>query len=187
MAAMRYTHGMIHSSFTNADPGMSKRETPRFSLIHLVKPLTKRLGAWVGLVARAATLGARAVVRDEDGRILLVRHTYLPGWYLPGGGVDPGETVAAAAVREVAEETGVTTLGTPRLFALYLNRRVSRRDHVALFVFDAPVAGQTLRRPAIEIAEVGFFALDALPQDTTDATRRRLAEVFEGAAITAEW
>lgn len=187
MAAMQWAHGILHSSFTNAGSGMSIRETPRFSLVRFAKPLTKRLGAWAGLVARATTLGVRAVVRDEEGRILLVRHTYLPGWYLPGGGVDPGETVAAAAVREVAEETGVATLEKPRLFALYLNRRVSRRDHVALLVFDAPVAGQTLRRPAIEIAEVGFFALDALPRETTDATRRRLAEVFEGSAITAEW
>ncbi len=187
MAAMRWTHGMLHSSFTNAGSGMSIRETPRFSLVRLAKPLTKLLGAWVGLVVRAKTLGVRAVVRDESGRILLVRHTYLPGWYLPGGGVDPGETVAAAAVREVAEETGIAVLGSPHLFALYLNRRVSRRDHVALLVFDAPVAGQPLRHPAIEIAEVGFFALDALPEETTDATRRRLAEVFESASITAEW
>jgi ADP-ribose pyrophosphatase YjhB (NUDIX family) len=157
------------------------------SLIALAKPVTKRLGVLYGLITRATTLGVRAVVRDDDGRVLLVRHTYLPGWYLPGGGVDPGETLTEAVVREVAEETGVATRGEPRLVAVYLNRRVSRRDHVALFHFAAPVGRPELRRPALEIAEVGFFARDALPAETTDATRRRLAEVFDGAAIAAEW
>ncbi len=157
------------------------------SALDLGKPLVKRLAVWFGLLTRATTLGVRGVVRDDDGRVLLVRHTYLPGWYLPGGGVDPGETVAAAAAREVVEETGVTTTGAPRLFALYLNRRVSRRDHVALLVFDAPVGRPTPRRAALEIAEVGFFPLAALPEAVTAATRRRLAEVFDGAAVPAEW
>ena len=156
-------------------------------LIAAVKPLVKRLGTWFGLLTRATTLGVRGIVRDDDGRVLLVRHTYLPGWYLPGGGVDPGETIAEALDREIREETGVATVGEPRLVALYLNRRTSRRDHVALLVFDASVGRPSLARPALEIAEVGFFALDALPEAVTDATRRRLSEVFADAPVTAEW
>lgn len=157
------------------------------SLHHLLKPLTERLGALAGLLVRPMTLGVRGILLDDDGRVLLVRHTYLPGWYLPGGGVDAGETVARAVAREIAEETGVAASGVPRLFALYLNARVSRRDHVALLVFDAPCGRPPLRGPSLEIAEVGFFALDALPPDTTAATRRRLAEVFAAAAVPAEW
>lgn len=156
-------------------------------LIARIGPLTKRIGVLYGLLTRATTLGVRGVVRDDTGRVLLVRHTYLPGWYLPGGGVDPGETAATAIVREIVEETGVTPTGAPRLVGLYLNRRASRRDHVALFVFDATVGHPTLRRPSMEIAEIGFFARDALPPETTAATRRRLAEVFDGAAVAAEW
>ena len=155
--------------------------------VRFAKPFVRRLGAGRGLLTRAMTLGVRAVVVDDDGRVLLVRHTYLPGWYLPGGGVDPGETTRAAAVREVAEETGVAVVGPPRLIGLYFNRRASRRDHVALYVFDRPVGRPAVRRAAFEIAEVGFFARDALPDDTTAATRRRLAEVFDGAEIAAEW
>ena len=156
-------------------------------LIGTAKPLVKRLGTWFGLLTRATTLGVRGIVRDDDGRVLLVRHTYLPGWYLPGGGVDPGETVAAAIVREIGEETGVATVGEPRLVALYLNRRVSRRDHVALLVFDVTVGRPIPRHPPWEIAEAGFFALDALPDAVTDATRRRLAEVFGGVTVASEW
>jgi len=156
-------------------------------LVEGAKPVVKRLSAWAGLVLRAVTLGVRGVVRDDDGRVLLVRHTYLPGWYLPGGGVDPGETVGEAIVREIAEETGVAVAGAGRLAGVYLNRRVSRRDHVVLIVFDATVGRPQPRAGGLEIAEVGFFALDALPAETTAATRRRLAEVFDGVAATAEW
>lgn len=157
------------------------------AFIARIKPATRRLTGWVGLLTRAATLGVRGIVRDDDGRVLLVRHTYLPGWYLPGGGVDPGETIAAAIAREIAEETAVSVVGAPRLFGLYLNRRVSRRDHVALLVYDAPVGRPVPRGPAIEIAETGFFALDALPEEATAATRRRLAEVFADASRAEEW
>ncbi|MDK9697010.1 MAG: NUDIX domain-containing protein [Siculibacillus sp.] len=156
-------------------------------LITLAKPLVKRIGALVGVLTRATTLGVRGIVRDDDGRVLLVRHTYLPGWYLPGGGVDPGETAAAAVIREIVEETGVTPVGDPRLLGLYLNRRVSLRDHVALFVFDFSAGRQEPRRPPFEIAEVGFFGLDALPDETTAATRRRLAEIRGDAPVAAEW
>ncbi len=184
---MRLAHDGLHGFFTFAGADMSDRASLHGRLLHFAKPVAKRLGAWSGLLLRAATLGVRAVVRDDDGRVLLVRHTYLPGWYLPGGGVDPGETVAAAARREVAEETGVATLGEPRLVGLYLNARVSRRDHVALLVFDRPVGRPTLRAPSMEIAETGFFPLDALPEEATAATRRRLAEVFDAVPIAAEW
>ena len=54
---------------------------------------------------------AGAVIRDETGRLLLVQRGREPGagrWSLPGGRVEPGETPAAAAAREVAEETGLT-------------------------------------------------------------------------------
>ncbi len=184
---MRIVHDEFHDSFTNGIPDMPELPRCQMSLVRLAKPLVKRLTGWVGLLLRATTLGVRGVVRDADGRVLLVRHTYLPGWYLPGGGVDPGETAAAAIAREIAEETGVAVVGPPRLFGLYLNRSASRRDHVALWVFDADVGRPTPRRAALEIAEVSFFALDALPDATTAATRRRLAEVFDGAGATQDW
>lgn len=136
---------------------------------------------------RGMTLGVRAAVFDGDGRVFLVRHTYTPGWYLPGGGVEPGETLAAALDRELMEEGGIV-LGRPaELFGFYLNRHISRRDHVALFVAREWRQPSRPKLPNLEIVDCGFFAPDALPEGATEATRQRLAEIRSGAAISSEW
>jgi hypothetical protein len=71
-----------------------------------VEPFTRPLFFAGSRLTRGKTLGVRAVAVDGDGRVLLVRHTYLAGWWLPGGGVDKGETTQAAVVRELREEAG---------------------------------------------------------------------------------
>ncbi|TBW37420.1 NUDIX domain-containing protein [Siculibacillus lacustris] len=152
-----------------------------------LQPLTRRLAIAVGLMRRATTLGVRGVVRRHDGAVLLVRHTYLGGWYLPGGGVDLGETVAAAFAREVVEETGVRLAGPPRLVSFHHNPAVSRRDHVAFFVAEAEESELGPSPSPWEIAETGFFTLDDLPATATAGTRRRLAELYDGVPESAEW
>lgn len=139
-----------------------------------------------GRATRAMTLGVRVAAIDGEGRALLVRHGYAPGWHFPGGAVEIGETSHDAAVRELVEETGVTALGAPRLFGLYFNPAFGGRDHVALFVADAFERGPE-PSPNREIAEIGWFARDALPDDATPATRRRLAEIAGGGAPAARW
>ncbi len=61
--------------------------------------IVNRLVQSAALVTRGMTLGARVAAFDDENRVLLVRHQYLPGWYFPGGGVDAGETMAEAARR----------------------------------------------------------------------------------------
>ena len=155
-------------------------------LLHLLKPAIRRTIGLAALVVKAKTLGVRVIVEDDEGRVFLVRHSYLPGWYLPGGGVDAGETAAAAALRELREEGGLIGRN-PRLFGLYLNRKTSSRDHVALYCLSNAVPAPEGWKPGGEIREVGFFRRDALPQGTTGATRRRLAEVYEAAPIADLW
>lgn len=136
--------------------------------------------------SRGLTFGVRAIVVDDDARIFLVRHTYVRGWHLPGGGVEAGETAGEALAREMREEANIEITAPPVLRGLYFNRRVSRRDHVALFV----VRSFRLLGPPVpnsEIAAHGFFALDALPDDTTASTRARIAEVLLGAPVDEFW
>ena len=132
------------------------------------------------------TLGVRAVVLDGENRVFLVRHTYVPGWHLPGGGVETGETLVAAMAKELKEECNIVAEGPMALHGVFFNRNASPRDHVAVYVVRA--FRQTAPRlPDREIAEAGFFPLDALPERTTRATRARLAEVLDGAPVPQHW
>lgn len=135
-----------------------------------------------GMVVRM-TLGARGLLVDGD-KVLMIRHTYMRGWQLPGGGVDPGESMEAAARREVYEETGYKVVGPMRLLGVYHNVQATNRDHVGLYIADS-FEKAFERQPDREIAEIGWFSWKNLPEDTTPATRRRIAEVF-GEEETAE-
>jgi ADP-ribose pyrophosphatase YjhB (NUDIX family) len=136
--------------------------------------------------SRGLTLGVRGLVIDGQGRVFLVKHTYIRGWHLPGGGVEPGETVLDALARELKEEGNIELVDTPKQFAVYFHPTVSQRDHVVLFVVER------FRQPAPpvpdhEIRAHGFFPRDALPQDTSAATRARIAEVTMGAPVSPRW
>ena len=136
--------------------------------------------------SRGLTLGVRVAILDGEERVFLIRHTYAPGWHLPGGAVDPGETVEAAVIRELFEETAVIPAARPRLHGLMLNLHLGARDHVAVYVVDRFTQG-TPRVPNREIAEIGFFPPEALPEATSPATRRRIAEVLTGAPAATLW
>ncbi|PSJ52132.1 NUDIX domain-containing protein [Kumtagia ephedrae] len=138
------------------------------------------------LLRRAMTLGVRGMVIDRaNNAVFLIRHTYVPGWQLPGGGVELGETLEEALTRECLEE-GNIAVGSPVLKSMHFNRNASRRDHVAFYVIEQ-FAQTGLKRPDREIAEAGFFPLDRLPEATTPATHRRIAEVFSGKPPSPYW
>ncbi len=155
-------------------------------LRRMLEPAIRRGMHFYWRFSRGATLGVRAMVIDGVGRIFLIKHSYIDGWHLPGGGVETGETLLEALTRELAEEGNIRLGTAPQLYSVYFNKRVSRRDHVVLFVIrDFRQDGN--QQPNHEIVEHGFFAINALPDDASRATRARVAEVFGGAAISELW
>ncbi|HWM47280.1 MAG TPA: NUDIX domain-containing protein [Xanthobacteraceae bacterium] len=151
-----------------------------------MEPLLRRAFHLYWRFSRGMTLGVRALVVDGQGRVFLIRHSYVEGWHLPGGGVEPGETIHDALARELKEEGNIELVDGPQFHALYFYPRVSDRDHVALFVvrsFHQPAPP----RPNYEIVAHGFFAVDALPEGTTKSTRARIAEVLHGAPLSRLW
>ena len=159
---------------------------PLQRLRRALEPLIRRLMHFYWRFSRGATLGARAMVIDGQGRIFLVKHSYVEGWHLPGGGVETGETSLTALKRELAEEGNIVMTAPPQLHGIFFNNRTSRRDHVALYVV-REFRQDTPPQPNYEIIEHGFFAPNALPDGTTRATRARIAEVLEGAAVSEVW
>jgi ADP-ribose pyrophosphatase YjhB (NUDIX family) len=125
------------------------------------------------------------VMLIKDNQVLLVRQTYMPGWYLPGGGLKRGETLEAAARREVREEAGAE-LNEVSLLGAYSNFREWKTDHNIVFVSrDFTMSGLH----DTEIAELRFFPLDALPEDLWPGHRQRVDEVRAGieAPQYGEW
>jgi 8-oxo-dGTP pyrophosphatase MutT (NUDIX family) len=128
--------------------------------------------------------GVSAILTNADGRLLLVRQRYSPGWHFPGGGVERGEPPAKAIVRELQEEVGLQSSTAPVLHGLYTRAVGMTTNVVALYrVADAQIAF----RPNAEIAEILWAGLNAPPDDATPATLRRFAELRGEAAQSEYW
>ncbi len=137
-------------------------------------------------LSRGLTLGAQGCVLDASNRVLLIRHTYRPGWHFPGGGVEKGEAVELALIRELHEEAGIIVDGRPKLFGIYDNQQQFPGDHIALYVV------RSWRQPRVparnrEIAEQGFFKSTDLPTSINDATRKRIGEILSSSAAAEMW
>ena len=136
-------------------------------------------------LTRGLTLGVRGIVTDDEGRVLLVEHTFVPVWHLPGGGVERGEPAHQALERELEEEAGVRLTGPARLLSIHSNNARFRGDHV--LVFDCPAWEPCPATSVGEIAAVGWFAPDALPADTAPGHRRRIEERQGVLPVDHDW
>ncbi len=138
------------------------------------------------LFTRPMTLGVRVIVENDKREVLLVKHTYVEGWYLPGGGVETGETLAQTTTKELQEETGIEVLELPELISIHKNNSASKRDHVVLFKVMKWHQAEAFT-PNKEIKEIGFFAIDDLPADITKGNLNRLQEVYFNQVPSEYW
>lgn len=141
--------------------------------------------AWF-LLSRPMTLGVRAIATDAERRVLLVKHTYVAGWHLPGGGVESGETVLEALAKELREEANAEFGAAPLLQSVHFNNKVTRRDHVVVYRCDN-VRQFAPKRRDYEIVAAEFFPLDALPDGITKSTAQRIREFNDGAVPDPFW
>ena len=129
-------------------------------------------------VTRPVSVGVRLIL-IKQGRVVLVRHSYQSKWHFPGGGIKRYETPVEAAEREAFEEAGAIVLTRPELLGIYSSFGKGTSDHIFTFVCGEFALSQPSDR--WEIAEMGLFALDALPDDISGASLRRLRDHASGA------
>lgn len=125
------------------------------------------------------------VVNDER-RVLLIRHTYTPGWHFPGGGVERGETSRLALQRELKEEAGIEAdRSALELVSVHANHAFFPNDHVLVFRVREWTQGEATQRG--EVAEIRFVDPLNPPSDTTKGTKNRLRELFSGEPPSEHW
>jgi 8-oxo-dGTP pyrophosphatase MutT (NUDIX family) len=135
---------------------------------------------------RSATLGVRGIVEDDHGRVLLVRHTYTPGWHFPGGGVEKLETCALSMQRELLEEAGIEAKTEDiELISVHANHAFFPNDHVLVYRIARWSQGVATSRG--EIAEVRFVDPRNPPEGVSPGTRHRLGELFGGKTRCELW
>ena len=147
---------------------------------------TRLFQSWFRM-SRSLTLGVRAVVENEAGQVFLIRHTYTPGWYLPGGGVEKAETSLEALERELLEEGGFRLDRPPELVGIYSNHFIFPNDHVVLYRARAGSWDQGRATSRGEIADAVWTDPLRPPEGTTPGTQLRLAELFSGAPGSPYW
>ena len=126
-------------------------------------------------IARPVTLGVRILLIDEE-QVILVKHSYEQGWFLPGGGLKRGETLEQSIRREAAEECGAV-LHEGHFIGTFHNLVEYRSDHVSLFISEDFTL---LEKHDREIEVVSAFPFGQLPENTSPGSRRKLAAYING-------
>ncbi|MCG6119193.1 MAG: NUDIX domain-containing protein [Blastomonas sp.] len=155
------------------------------SALHLAYRIAQKVRLVYWRVFKPRIYGVKIVALHGDGHVLLVRHSYQSPdlFMLPGGGIDRGESVLAAAARELREETGCI-LNDPRIHGAFFSSAEGARNHITV------VTGTATGSPKVdgrEILEAAFVPLNPLPSNIAPASLRRLIEVRDGLAPAADW
>ena len=152
-------------------------------MIKFFLPILQRVRRLYWWLVRPSTKGVRAIIVNQDGHILLVKHTYDKEWFLPGGKVRRHEDNEDALRRELYEELGVEIVAFEKL-GEYTNTYEYKKDTIVVFViteFTQEKVGH------FEIETHNFFQRSVLPEKTSRGTRRRIEEFFGRQTISDQW
>lgn len=136
-------------------------------------------------------MGAGVLVRDDEGRVLVVEPTYKQTWEIPGGSVEADESPRAACVREVEEELGLSR-GVGRLLCLEWQGPEPDRTESLMFVYDGGVLSDpsSIRLPPDELASFRFVGPDDLDALLVERLARRvraaLGALADGGVVELE-
>ncbi len=148
--------------------------------------IAQRLRLFYWKIVKPVSVGVRAIVLDDRERVLLVRHSYTPEWYLPGGRVRRSEGIVDALHRELDEEVGVKApTASLRLLGTYSSAKECKRDHISVFVVQGAAHSST--NGSLEVSEQRWCSLEELPDGVSPGTRRRLQEYAGGQQLTYHW
>lgn len=145
----------------------------RLWLVRVGMTLAHRLMMLRWFVTRPRTTGVRAIVLTPQGKVVLLRHSYVRGWYLPGGGREPGEDPQTAILRELREEIGLEDYRGIRHLDRYEHRPTYKRDSLDLFLVED---ARYRWKPSLEIEEIGEFDPRALPGDVSARSRADIGQ-----------
>ena len=151
--------------------------TPFYIIYNFIR---RKIQKWLGI----PTLGVKALVINKNNEILLVKHTYSSGWYLPGGGVDRGESYHAAIKRELKEEVGICPTKEPVIFGIYIHSIFGAVDYPIAYIV---TEFEQVPASSPEIAASMWVKPNAIPEDTTPGTRRRIDEYFNNVVKSERW
>lgn len=152
----------------------------RTIIFQLATRLKRKLQALLGI----STLGPRAIILNEKQQILLVKHTYQSAWYLPGGGVEKGETIRQALLRELSEEVGIIPQEEPQLFGIYFHTYLGTYDYPIIFIVKRFTQEKAY---SPEIEQINWFDYHHLPEAISPGTKRRLNEYFNQSMPSEHW
>jgi len=144
-------------------------------MLRALAPLLWRGQALRWQLTGAHVLGVKMLLVRE-GEVMLVRQTYRPGWFLPGGGMKRGETILQAGSREAFEEVGAQ-VQEAEFVGLYTKRQGRATNHLAVLASRSFVLEP---RDDWEVAEACFFPLDDLPRGLAPGDRRCIERYAAG-------
>jgi ADP-ribose pyrophosphatase YjhB (NUDIX family) len=139
--------------------------------LSLIKKSIYKIAKLKWYITKPITIGVR-ILLIKDNKVLLVKHTYQSHWYLPGGGVEKGETLEQAIKRECKEELGAK-LNDINIFGAYSNFFEYKNDHIVMFICSNFTLEETINS---EIETLNFFDMDNLPKGISPGSRKRVLE-----------